>query len=137
MIEVWTDGSFAPKSRHAGYGYVIKKDKKPFMTGKGACPCDRETGSCNVSEYMALLAAMRCLLRERVEKEEIIFYSDSKLVVNQMNRVWGVCGGNYEKYLHEALALKWSFPKKSFVWIPREKNTEADALSTSKEPYAD
>lgn len=135
MIEVWTDGSFAPKSKYAGYGYIIKKDGKRVCSGKGTCSHDPATGSCNVSEYRALIAAMHCLIEEKLQGEEIIFYSDSKLLINQMNRVWGSCGGNYEKYKDEALTLKWKFPKKTFVWIPREKNTEADALT--KEPYAD
>jgi ribonuclease HI len=82
----------------------------------------------NFAEYSALVAALNELQRLGI-KEDVIIKSDSKLVVNQMNGKWkGKKGGYLEKF-REAYGLAKKFERLAFVWIPREKNTEADALS--------
>jgi ribonuclease HI len=91
----------------------------------------------NVAEYMAayfLLTEIDSLLDRKAIDGEIIIYGDSKLVINQMNRLWRIKNGMYKVWAQKTAALLAKIrqehsAKISFQWIRREKNTEADALS--------
>jgi ribonuclease HI len=63
---------------------------------------------------------------------EIKIFGDSKLVVNQMNELWGSNGGAYYPYMLEAKKLLKELVKTNKVtieWIPRDKNELADNQS--------
>ena len=52
------------------------------------------------------------------------------LVVNQMNDFWNISKGKrYSNFAIKAKELISNFTDVSIYWIPRELNTDADALS--------
>lgn len=77
------------------------------------------------AEYRALLRGLE-LARERSVNYLAIF-SDSRILVNQMNRLWNV-GDNLAKLRDEAEEALRYFKGTQVSWIPRNWNDEADAL---------
>jgi len=128
MIRVWVDGLCEPVNPGgvACWGLVIRGKQKVMGCGVvGSGP----GVSNNVAEYAALVKALETLVAMRWTDDEIVVYSDSQLLVNQMSGRWQARGGMYyAKYL-EAKELVKQFSQIRFEWIPREQNEEADALS--------
>jgi ribonuclease HI len=80
----------------------------------------------NEAEYAALL----CLLEGAREKavSEIEIRGDSRLVVSQVNKKWKI---NFP-HLRELAVRAWELMDGMdvrLVWVPREENVTADALS--------
>jgi ribonuclease HI len=124
MIEVYTDGRVEPNPGLGTYGYVIYKHGKRVHS-KGGVAGNEVTN--NYAEYFCLVKALEHLKAH--PHDEITVFSDSKLLVNQMNGEWKFKRGPYvEEYLR-AKQLATSFSKLRFEWIPRESNSEADELT--------
>ena len=133
MLEAFIDGACEPinPGGTAGYGIVVKSSgviifKKSGVVGSG------KKMSNNVGEYSALLELLHWYISEN-RKETITVYSDSQLVINQMKGFWGVHKGFYLPYYEKVTDLftQEIFERFKFLWIPREKNWEADKLSKS------
>lgn len=73
-------------------------------------------GTNNQAEYKALISALKSA---KYFGDEAIFHLDSVLVVKQMNREWRVKNPNIKPLWREAVVLKESFRKISFVTVPR------------------
>lgn len=137
IIRVWFDGACGPKNPggHAGCGFVIKRtvgyfsNREDILTQQSQYVGFGPTMSNNVAEYAAVTGAMAALIGAKLEKEETIFYGDSKLVVMQMKAKWKAKGGLYIPWYKAAVELLLQFENYDFIWIPREQNTEADELS--------
>jgi|SRR5208282_1493212 len=132
MLQVYTDGLAEPNPGVGTYGYVVYRNGKKIaeQLGFAGNPVTN-----NYSEYQGLVKALQEL--HHFADEEIMIHSDSRLLISQMGGEWRVSkkalktrdpGSYVEKYL-EAQELAKSFTRLRFVWIPREENTEADALS--------
>lgn len=129
---LYFDGSCEPNNPGGtiGYGAVIKKNGQVIHTLSGRIEASRQNSN-NVAEYLALTKGLEWLLDNDHKNDRIEVYGDSALVINQMNKDWGASGGLYYEYYRDALDMLPHFPDIKFRWIPREINTEADALSTS------
>ena len=124
MIEVFTDGRAEPNPGLGTYGFVIYKDGKRIYARHGLAG---QNVTNNHAEYVCLIKALEHLEPRR--DEDITVFSDSTLLVNQMKGKWRFKKGAYrEKYL-AAKELVTRFSKLKLVWIPREKNAEADELT--------
>ena len=73
-------------------------------------------GTNNQAEYKALISALKSATDFG---DEAVCYLDSVLVVKQMNREWRVEHPNMMPLWRRAVALKESFRKISFVYVPR------------------
>jgi ribonuclease HI len=133
LIEIYTDGLAEPRNPGIGtYGYAVYRDGKAWKTGHGF---DGEPVSNNHAEYAGLIEALRSVSEFR--DEEIVVKSDSKMLVNQMSGEWKVgkkalknpAEWSYVEMFLNAQDIAKKFSQLEFVWIPREENTEADALS--------
>jgi len=82
----------------------------------------------NVAEYLALLEALQCALKLRARAIHV--YSDSQVVVRQMT-------GQYSCRSPRLYSLHWTCRKLSrsldfsISYLPREYNSEANALASS------
>jgi ribonuclease HI len=124
MYDVWVDGS----QNHGGIGVgvvVYKGSKRVYTLG---CR-ELRKGSNNVAEYLAVNVALRWLLKHNAEGTKIILHTDSTMVANQMNGTMVLKGGAYIEEALKARALRNQFSNLTVIWIPRERNQEADALS--------
>jgi ribonuclease HI len=146
MLRVWIDGACEPVNPGgtASYGLVVRfhqtnellfRESKVVGSGQGM--------SNNVAEYAGLIAFLDWL--EALDKNWIpaisyepdnpsaFVFSDSQLLVNQMNGKWKVNKGLYIPYYNKVMTKIRSSPtllvRLAFRWIPREANQEADDLS--------
>ncbi|KAL5565151.1 hypothetical protein UlMin_028315 [Ulmus minor] len=81
----------------------------------------------NQVEYEALLASLR--LAKEVSARHLLIYSDSQLIVNQVNSEYQEKGEKMASYLEKSKELLGQFDTVTITQIPRNKNTNADALA--------
>jgi ribonuclease HI len=81
----------------------------------------------NVAEYQALLHALRHALARGAPEIEI--YSDSELVVRQIEGRYRVKNEGLVPLYREALALLKRFQRASVRHVAREQNRDADRLA--------
>lgn len=82
----------------------------------------------NVSEYVALIRALEYLVDSCSNARSITVKSDSDTVVQQVNLTNTTRAPHLIKLRDYALSLVKNFSNLTLVHIPREENTEADAL---------
>ena len=80
----------------------------------------------NVAEYRALIAGLTLARRHGVQ--QIRAYTDSELVVDQVNGRSAVRQAHLQKLYEAATELIAHFQSVRFSWVPREMNAEADQL---------
>lgn len=129
-INVFFDGSCGPKNPGGaiGAGAYITVDGAIVHEISHAEPPD-DGYSNNYAEYLALKLAMEWLLENGMAKENVCFFGDSNLVIQQVTGAWKVKAGRYKEVAKEVFQLLPYFSSANFYWIPREENTHADALS--------
>ncbi len=110
----------------------------PGKAGAGACLVDSSgevvwecaeylgTRTNNEAEYTALLRLLAEARAREIPSLEV--RGDSKLVVCQLKREWKINMPHLRKLAEEAWAMMKDM-QVTLVWIPREKNKLADALS--------
>lgn len=81
----------------------------------------------NVAEYQALLHALRFALVRGARRVRI--FSDSELVVRQVNGLYKVKHPNMAALHREAVALLSRFEDARVTHVRREQNREADRLA--------
>ncbi|KAL5564955.1 hypothetical protein UlMin_028119 [Ulmus minor] len=81
----------------------------------------------NQAEYEAILAGLR--LAKEVFARHLLIYSDSQLIVNQVNSEYQAKGEKIAFYLEKAKELLGQFDTVTITQIPRNENTSADALA--------
>lgn len=128
MIKVFIDGSCrenGSKNARCGVGLVARKDNKIiFSIGR---PVKAITN--NEAEYLALIHALKELKPYR--KEQIIIYSDSNLVVNQVNGNWQIKRPELQRLKDTVKSIINSskFIQVDLKWVPREMNKEANKIA--------
>ena len=135
MLRVWIHGVCDPNpGGTAAYSVVVKQNLIPLFKKSGVVGAGRGMTS-NVAEYSALIALIEWLEANLIHvpkgREMIRVYSDSELLVNQMNGLWGVHGGAYLKYYEQA-SMRLSevkvegvplFNKLKFEYVEPEEST--------------
>ncbi|GKV20170.1 hypothetical protein SLEP1_g30327 [Rubroshorea leprosula] len=81
----------------------------------------------NMAEYEALLLGLQLALELKLSAIQV--YSDSQLVVNQINSICEVVDPMMVKYVALVAELKCKFQKFCLSKIPRIENEQADSLS--------
>jgi ribonuclease HI len=80
----------------------------------------------NVAEYKALIAGL--LAAQQFSPRTVHVRADSKLVIEQLAGRWKVKQPHLKPLHAHAKALLDSFDRVDLAHVPREENTEADAL---------
>ena len=81
----------------------------------------------NEAEYEALIARLKLAREMRVESLDI--YNDSQLVAYQVTNEYQARGEKMVPYLWKAKDLLSAFSSFKIWQVPRERNTQADALA--------
>jgi len=128
MIEVWVDGLCEPVNPGgtACIGYIIKEEGKVLERGSEVIGQGKGMTN-NVAEYTALIRVLEKMAQLGLSQQETLVRSDSRLLVNQMNGSWDVKAPLILP-LHRKVKTIVASLNIKFKWIPREQNTEADAL---------
>lgn len=81
----------------------------------------------NVAEYMALIRGMEKLLELKIR--EVKIFSDSELLVKQLNGEYRVKDKKLRKLFVRVKELEKEFNTILYQHIPRDRNTRADSLA--------
>jgi ribonuclease HI len=130
MIEIHFDGLCDPNPGGvATYGYVIRKGGKKLHEGWGlACPPRTARCTNNVAEYTGLLRALEHVAKENLQGP-VVVKGDSDLVIRQVRGEYKVKSPLLAPLHRRILELCDDLEDFKAEWVPRERNTEADALT--------
>ncbi len=116
-LSIYVDGSGGDNS---GYGYFIKEtsesfyEKKPNITN-------------NQAEYRAVLSALQKIGQT---SDKITIYSDSKVMVSQLNHQFAINSEPLRELARQAWMLMNKIPNLKLVWIPRAENLAGKMLGS-------
>lgn len=128
ILEIFTDGGSKGNPGPGSIGIVIYKNKKKVFS------LHQDIGwvTNNEAEYKALIKALMIIKEKKNQLgsiEKIIFYSDSRLLVNQVNGFFKVKQGKIKEYILMIRELEMAINLPIvYRLIPREENKEADQL---------
>lgn len=118
----WIDGAARGNPGEAGFGLrFVNGDAVEEIAGY----LGRATN--NVAEYAALVAALAYARKQNVG--DLTVYSDSQLMVRQINGQYRVKAGHLKPYYSKALVLKQSLDRFTIAHVRREQNRDADRLA--------
>lgn len=133
-ITLYFDGATEPVNPGGtgSWGFVITGHPDGPWKGMGSIPAGPGSTN-NVAEYTALEMGLKELaeyVANGLSPTSILVRGDSKLVVEQVAGRWACRAANLVPYRDRCRQLLDSFgcPWET-EWVPRESNTEADALS--------
>jgi ribonuclease HI len=119
----WFDGSARPNPGRCGIGALL--------VGPGGKVVELSQpagfGNSSEAEYRALIAVLEAAIEN--DAHELTIYGDSQVVVNDVNGPIDTCApvlAPYRAAVHRLLA---QLRDVRLRWVPRHKNTQADALS--------
>jgi ribonuclease HI len=81
-----------------------------------------------MAEYQGLINALQWLVVNEKQKEQVIIYMDSELVVKQVKGLYKVKHPVMKVKHQEAIGLLSQFSHVTFQNVPREKNAHPDRL---------
>ena len=81
----------------------------------------------NETEYEAMITGLN--LAKIMEAQQVMVFSDSQLIVNQMMGTYAVKGELMVKYHAKVMELLAEFDAIQLIRIPRMENAQADALA--------
>jgi len=117
-ISVYVDGAGGPNS---GYGYFVKEtgesfyEKKPSLTN-------------NQAEYLAIISALNKYVDSN---DEITIYSDSQLIVSQLNHEFAINNDELRKLAQESWNIMGKFSDRpSLIWVRRKDNLAGKMLGS-------
>ena len=124
-IHAYVDGGSRRNPGKAAIAYIITdKENRVLKTGK------RYIGirTNNEAEYEALISGLNEALS--ITKKRILCFSDSKLVINQMNGLWRITKDHLQVLWNEAHALARQCEETRFIQLPRTNSllVETDRL---------
>ncbi len=117
------DGASRGNPGEAGAGALLK-DEKGGLLWEDFLYLGRRTN--NEAEYQGLLLLLREIVKRDLRGVQIS--GDSKLVISQMKGEWKVRQPHLQLLWQEAQELAKGRDLR-YSWIPRERNSQADALS--------
>lgn len=122
-IKIYFDGGSRGNPGPSAIGVTVydDKDKKLEETGEYI---GKYTN--NMAEYMALKKALELAAKYKCKK--IILFTDSKLLNNQIKKVWKIKDENILKIFIEISRQLGGYDVVDLRLIPREENKEADRL---------
>ena len=129
VVSVYTDGGSRGNPGLAGIGALIKygSKEKEYAEYIGTKRTNNE------AEYEALVFALKkikqLLGKDKAKNAKIKCYSDSELMVRQLNHQYKLKDEKIQRYFVIIWNLMLDFKETEFNHIPREENKEADKLA--------
>ena len=125
-LVIFADGGSRGNPGIAGSGTAVYNEDRSQLLKEIAYVVGQKSTN-NVAEYHGLLRGLEAAVE--LGADEVEFYMDSKLVVEQMNGRWKIKHPDMQKLAIEARRLLDQIPSFSLEWVPRAKNSVADELS--------
>jgi ribonuclease HI len=124
LLKLYVDGASRGNPGPAGIGFLIMDEDGSLVVEEGQYIGETTN---NVAEYRALIAGIRAAISHR--PEEVRAFSDSQLLVRQINGEYRVRHENLIPLYQEAMTLIGELPRFQLSHISRRENKEADALA--------
>jgi formyltetrahydrofolate-dependent phosphoribosylglycinamide formyltransferase len=124
QVDLYTDGGSRGNPGPAGAGFVIKQPQGGTILSRGVF-LGQTTN--NVAEYTAVKEAL--VAAKDIGVQSVRLFADSQLLVRQLNGQYKVKSDNLKQLYADCMELLVSFGSWQAVHIPREQNTEADAMA--------
>ena len=121
-LEIFTDGGCSGNPGPAAIGVVIKEGDKTIKTLARAIG----QGTNNIAEYTALIVALQEALI--LKADEVSVKTDSELMCKQVSGAYAVKHENIKPLFAQVKHLVTGFKTFQITHVPREQNSEADAL---------
>ena len=125
-LVIFADGGSRGNPGIAGSGTAVYNEDRSQLLKEIAYVVGRKSTN-NVAEYHGLLRGLEAAVE--MGADDVEFYMDSKLVVEQMNGRWKIKHPDMQKLAIEARRLLNHIGSFSLEWVPRGQNTVADELS--------
>lgn len=124
-VIVEADGGSRGNPGPAGYGFVVRDPLTGSVLVERSVSLPVTTN--NVAEYSGLIAGLSAAAD--LGAREVMVRMDSKLVVEQMTGRWKIKNPGLRPLAAQAASLLRGFDRVDFEWVPRSRNTAADALA--------
>lgn len=132
-VKLYTDGGVrtggvnGPTKGRSGPGSIgfVVRDMEDTVLRKGGMHIGETT--VNEAEYSAVI--MGLYNAEKMGATEVDIYSDSQLIVNQMNGTWKCREARLQEFREGVIEAMEKFDKVTFTWIRREFNMLADQMT--------
>ena len=124
-LVVEADGGSRGNPGPAGFGALVRDAATGAVLAEVAEPIGVATN--NVAEYRGLIAGLRAA-HEIDPQAEVEVRMDSKLVVEQMSGRWQIRHPAMRPLALEAASV-FGPGRVRYVWVPRERNQDADRLA--------
>ena len=123
QIIVYTDGASRGNPGPAAAGFVLNDSDGAQLQAK-AFFMGQATN--NVAEYTAVIKALE--VAKQLDAEQILLFSDSELLVRQVNGRYRVKSQLLKPLFQQTIALLGEFKQWQVKHINREKNRQADSV---------
>lgn len=133
ILKIYTDGGSKGNPGPAAIGVVFYKNEVEILAYRE----DIGIATNNVAEYTAVIRAYE-LMQQNTSNimhavSQIKFYSDSLLLVSQLNGIYKVKNGTIVGFVMKIRNLEQVMGVQiTYQHVAREKNTRADALVNNK-----
>ncbi len=119
----WFDGASHPNPGKMGIGGLLQNPEGDVITSISYAAGQ---GDSSEAEYLALLAVLQAAVKAHSKK--LIVYGDSRVVLDdvQTKTAGAPILGSHRASARQLIA---QLNEVTFIWIPRRKNSMADALS--------
>ncbi len=114
---VYTDGAARGNPGKSASGFRVLDVKRRVVLKKSFYNGIKTN---NVAEYLAIIAALKILIEQYGSGNEIELFSDSELVVNQLNHNYKVKDKRLKELNKEATGIADKFLACTFRNVPRE-----------------
>lgn len=124
MIEVYTDGGSRGNPGPSACAFVVLENKVVIHEESAFL----EEGTNNTAEYQGLINALRWLVTNGKQKEKVVVYMDSELVVKQVKGIYKVKHPVMKIKYQETIDLLKQLSGVVFQNVPRLQNAHPDRL---------
>ena len=121
----WFDGSAHPNPGKIGIGGMLESPDGEVVTISAIAG---HGDSCK-AEYLALIAVLEVALSQQPAPEKLVIHGDSQVVIEDVLRDATCSAPALSSYATQARELIAQLADVRLQWIPRHRNTAADALS--------
>lgn len=123
-VTIYTDGGSRGNPGPAAAAYVITDDNANTLAARGVF-LGQTTN--NVAEYTGVLEALKAA--KDLNADSVDLYSDSELMVKQINGLYKVKSPNLKQLYADCMDLLSQFKSWKVTHVYRESNKDADALA--------
>ena len=124
-VSIYTDGASRKNPGHSAFGLQIVNMENKIIYEDSGYLGPEETN--NFAEYQGVIRALKLAKQKKITN--VVVYSDSQLVIDQLNGKSRVKSPNLKPLFSKCQKILKAIPSCKFIHIPRKENKGADKLA--------